>query len=658
MNIIDKTGKKLEIKFADDNDNIRVIKDSEKITLKFLVPHRLEISINDKEMRDAAIILLLSIRDMEGKKVINQEGVGKAFDLSRQMINRRWMTFKEEGLCSLLKNEYEKSKLTSKVKERIVQLVSSNWHFGDKEIAERLIEEGLVEDITPACVRLGIKGMDGVNVRRLMRQRISKGEIGNSFSRDYVIERLFEMVNDLLEGGERGEFLQRYQEIVELIESPKSEAIKTNKYHRNTNKERKYLQRDKQRKENALIEEIEGIERGEVVCPDCMSLHVVKKEKRQREYIDLGGEKKISETNRFYCKNEYCSTKTFTLNPDFLEQWARVSKVVKKKGLQLVVHVRGSYRRAMDYLREEEGIRKSWVSLLNWVRKAGAECVEIEKMVKVKWSGKVVIDEKWVKLYKEWIYIYKAIDAVTGEALVQEVYPHKGKESAKSFLIKVKMLGYYPNIIVTDLCEDYNQPAKEIFPLAVHHQCILHAERRSTELMREYLYGEENKWIRDMLKPLIRALFGARDVGIVAEKYKELMSQENSLPEVAKPIFSLIRRYYPKLYRCIEDIRIPKTTNACENAIKGFEMKYQNTYGYCNIYAIRDFLRLYTIYERLSFRSSGRYKGKSPNEVLNGRIKLGWIKWIMADWGSRCSSLSFKEALKMSNEKLMMKEVA
>ncbi|MDI6736876.1 MAG: hypothetical protein QME42_11925, partial [bacterium] len=92
----------------------------------------------------------------------------------------------------------------------------------------------------------------------------------------------------------------------------------------------------------------------------------------------------------------------------------------------MIVHVRSSYRRAMDYLSEEEGIKKSWVSLLNWVRKAGAECVEIEKILKVCWSGKIIIDEKWVKLYKEWVYIYKAIDGETGETLVQEVYPSSG----------------------------------------------------------------------------------------------------------------------------------------------------------------------------------------------------------------------------------------
>ncbi|MDI6736877.1 MAG: hypothetical protein QME42_11930, partial [bacterium] len=38
------------------------------------------------------------------------------------------------------------------------------------------------KDITSACVRIGVKEMDGLKVRRLMRQRIANGDIGDKFS--------------------------------------------------------------------------------------------------------------------------------------------------------------------------------------------------------------------------------------------------------------------------------------------------------------------------------------------------------------------------------------------------------------------------------------------------------------------------------------------
>ncbi|MDI6795228.1 MAG: DDE-type integrase/transposase/recombinase [bacterium] len=139
-----------------------------------------------------------------------------------------------------------------------------------------------------------------------------------------------------------------------------------------------------------------------------------------------------------------------------LERWARVSKAVKRKALKLNVYVRGSLRRTAGYLAEEEELDFSWTTILWWVRKAGRESVELEKVIRIRWSGKLAVDEKWVKLLDKWVYVYVAVDAVTGEVLCQEVFGQRGKDSARSFLLMVKALGYRPDVVITDLCGNYS----------------------------------------------------------------------------------------------------------------------------------------------------------------------------------------------------------
>ena len=61
---------------------------------------------------DNEVIRMLQMKDKDSKKYFIQKEVGKIIGVSRQMINRRWRVYKEEGLISLLKGEWKHSKIT------------------------------------------------------------------------------------------------------------------------------------------------------------------------------------------------------------------------------------------------------------------------------------------------------------------------------------------------------------------------------------------------------------------------------------------------------------------------------------------------------------------------------------------------------------------
>jgi len=101
-----------EVELVHKDDMVEVTKEKNHFILNYLQPHTIKIDINDKGAVDDEIIRMLKIRTEDNKKYFVQKTIGTLFNLSRQMINRRWQVFKTEGLISLLNGEYERSKVT------------------------------------------------------------------------------------------------------------------------------------------------------------------------------------------------------------------------------------------------------------------------------------------------------------------------------------------------------------------------------------------------------------------------------------------------------------------------------------------------------------------------------------------------------------------
>ena len=614
----------------------------EELIIEYLSPHRIVIKAGQEQFKEAEIIRLCRLQSLEGKKFMTQAAVGQAFNLSRQMINRRKRVVEQEDLVTLLLGEYEKSKLTPKVKKRILDLVVSNWHITPDEIAHILVEEGLVptesglvNKISAGTVRQGIQQMDGLEVVKRMRQILEKGQSGPVLSRDYLIDRLLELVKQLLHGKSQ-QVEKTYQQLNQIREQyPVEEPGHQGPYQWNQYQERVYLQRDKRRKKRLL----EGVVNGEIAlkgprpltCPDCGSEQVTKKEERPRNYTDENGDTVNGVAVRMRCQNEACRTKTFTLLPSGLELWARVTVDVKRKALKLIFHVRGSYRRGADYLREEQLIGRAWTTLLNWIRKVGQETIELERIFKIRWSGKLVVDEKWIKLFKDWVYLYVACDGQTGEVLHQEVFMTSDKKTAKTFLLQVKALGYIPDVVITDLSPDYDTPVAEVFEGVPHHRCVFHAERAAKKLVNKYLSDDEFNPIKEKLKKNIRDLFKAKTAELVTKRFQKLKESQSHYPQEAAPVFSMLENYYPILLRCKKNPDVPATSNAAEHAIKEFDIKYQNTFGYSSIYAIKEFVKAYTIYQRLHTIDSGPNRGRRPREIAQQcAIDISWEDYLLA----------------------------
>jgi transposase-like protein len=255
----------------------------------------------------------------------------------------------------------------------------------------------------------------------------------------------------------------------------------------------------------------------------------------------------------------------------------------------------------------------------------------------VRSSGVVGVDEKYVLVphndkpdsdMKRWMYVYVAVDCYTYDLLHIELYPYNSKESAHAFLLALRAKGYHPHVIVTDLRVDYGSLIAEVFPKAVHHECIFHALQQAHRHFRD-VYGTNYPQTcpqADALRRDIDRIFEAQTKATAQQRYDRVMAQrqafvaENSQAEV---IFVFLKTHWPRLVNAIESQHIPTTNNATEEVIRIFTQHYKTFCGFDNIDSAQLYLAVFEkIYRFTPFSDDAqeRIQGKCPLELAGYEV--------------------------------------
>jgi len=612
------------------DEKVEVFRQAEDLILIYKEPHILRINSKDRQAIDDEVIRMLRMRTEDGRKYFVQKEVGRIIGVSRQMINRRWQVYKEEGLLPLLAGEREKSQITPQLLDRLAEIVVENPFLFEHEIKERLQEEGVCGEISDGTLYSALKQMDGRKLIMLMREKASKAVPEAFMEAGYMIERLFGIIDDLFSKVPKEAIAPAFKQGLEYLSSYFRQA--TNKRAGPTEKDkytqRKKLVRDKRRKIGFLKHLLARI-RGVQECPDCHSHQIKFFFKRERGYKDENGEKIQSYSRVYQCLNRECRTKYFTRPPEGVELYSRVHRKVKKMVLRWIFHLRGSLSRVRDELKEH-GIAVALTTVLRWLKKAGEECVNVLSLFRQEdWQQSLCIDEKWIKIRGKWCYVFTAVGTKVTDLLAVELFYHKDKQAMRTFLYQLKALGFRPESITTDLLMGYENVVEEVFPDCIYLQCVLHAGRDAKRIVRTNLPAEEDEEWKKKLTKRIRTLFKAKNIKQVKKRYFKIMQLREQAPDSVSGVFDMLQKYYPKL--CLSVIRkdIPNTTNPVERAIGEFEERYQLTKGFTSFYFAQFFIKAYQIYYRLRKISFGRFKGKSRLQLKgNPAGKLSFADYL------------------------------
>ena len=242
------------------------------------------------------------------------------------------------------------------------------------------------------------------------------------------------------------------------------------------------------------------------------------------------------------------------------------------------------------------------------------------------------MDEKYVLVPKNdkpagkmrrWMVVYLAVDVWTYDLLHIAIYPHNDQASAATFLLALRAKGYHPQIIVTDLRQDYGPVIAQAFPQAVHHECTFHALQQIHKHVKDSYgpdYAQQHPEA-EQLKQQIGRIFDAQTLALATERYAAVLALRQEYVQAqpkAAVIFDFLERHWPRLANSIGSSLIPTTNNAVERVIGRFDQHYRNFCGFESIAAAQRYLAVFEkIYRFTPFSQDAQptIRGQCPLQL-------------------------------------------
>jgi hypothetical protein len=383
------------------------------------------------------------------------------------------------------------------------------------------------------------------------------------------------------------------------------------------------------RVEQVVFGHWEMVSDGPVRCPYCGSDRVGRKsaQPRLKKYYDEAGQLCEVAVYRYYCHNPQCEKGSFTNLPPGLAPYSPYRMEMHLLALQMYAWGYSTYRRTGTALGVASLTAWRWVSAWGYALLPVAALFGV-----VRSSGVVGVDEKYVLVPKNdkpagemrrWMYVYLAVDVWTYDLLHIAIYAHNNPDSAQAFLLALRTKGYHPQVIITDLRQDYGPVIARVFPHAVHHLCLFHALQDVHKHIKD-VYGPDYAAKHPpagQLKQQIDAIFAADTLALAAERYAAVLALRQdyvqTCPEAAQ-IFDFLERHWLKLANSIGSSIVPATNNTVELVIRRFDQHYQN---FCGFESIADAQRYLAVFEKLyrftpfSQDAQPRIRGKSPLQL-------------------------------------------
>jgi transposase-like protein len=145
-----------------------------------------------------------------------------------------------------------------------------------------------------------------------------------------------------------------------------------------------------------------------------------------------------------------------------------------------------------------------------------------------KWSGKVSIDEKYLKINGIPHYVISIVDFVTGIPLFSDLYPDTKKESFEAcFRIFKHIYKKNPTLIVSDGSKALAAARKAVFPKVHYQLCKFHKMRNLYKRISQcHLSADKDKYFKLKIMKVFR-----RDT--VSAKKKGLKELKKAVPTYA-----------------------------------------------------------------------------------------------------------------------------
>ena len=566
-----------------------------------------------------------SRRTREGRTpLVRQEYLAEACEVYQPRISV-WEGYWQKGDWRRLLSLKSAEVLTLELQQRIIATWARWPLWGETAVYHRLVQQGVA--VTESQVRQAAEESGWDVVRQVLgRLCVQRGE--ELRLRDgWLVGDLLAQIEVLLHKLEQGQGLtpEEHWEVRALQATGQEAGLQA----RPVQEAVPWLRRLEQVLFAPWAEVPAHASGLPVCCPTCGSSHVGRKGRqgRAKTFMDEQGQLHEVEVYRYRCHNPACHRRSFTLFPPGLVPYSRLRAEVHVLALQMYAWGYSTYRRTAQAL----GVTS--MTVYRWVSAFGDQLLPMAALFgMVRSSGVVGVDEKWVQVPKnnkdageqrKWMYVYVAVDAYTYDLLHIAIYPHNTAESAHAFLLALRGKGYHPQVVVTDLRQDYGPLIARVFPHAQHHECLFHASQAMHRHLAE-IYGWEALHHDPQVIALGQAFDGplaARTQHAAQQGYDTLMARRQEWVQhqpALDAVFASLEAHWPTLRNGIESDRIPRTNNTTELVIRRFDQHYQNFCGFDSLPSASRYLAVFEKVDRFtpfSDDAQPRIRGQSPLQL-------------------------------------------
>jgi hypothetical protein len=565
---------------------------------------------DDHPFRLRLLVLFLSLLDVPGAARGSRRTRDGRTPLVRQVQLAQWvgvpqphislwLRYWHSGDWANLLSLSSPQVLTAELVERIVEVCATFPTWGVAQVYQHLRQQGVA--VTEPQVQQAVQHSGWQRLQQTLRTRYDLSAPVLALRDGWLVGQLLAQIRELLGRLEAGQALPTevritLADLTALAHEAGANApppVKTLPWLL--------------RVEQLLLGPWQLVADGQVRCPHCGSDQVRRKSAtpRLKKYYDAMHQVCEVAVYRYYCRNPQCDQGSFTNLPPGLLPYSRYRTETHLLAVQMYAWGYSTYRRTGTAL----GVAS--LTAWRWVSAWGVELLPIAALFGlVKSSGVVGVDEKYVLVPKNdkpvgkmrrWMYVYLAADVWTYDLLHIALYPNNDQDSATAFLLALRAKGYHPQVIVTDLRQDYGPVIAQVFPQAAHHECVFHALQQAQKHVKE-AYGPDYAAqypAAEQLKQQIYRIFDAQTLALATERYTAVLARRQAdvqaRPEAAA-IFDFLECHWPRLANSIESSLIPTTNNTVERVIGRFDQHYQN---FCGFESSADAQRYLAVFEKL-----------------------------------------------------------
>jgi transposase-like protein len=562
-------------------------------------PFRLRLLVLFLSLLDVPGLARGSRRTREGRTpFVRQLQLAEWFGVPQPDISR-WLKYWQAADWANLLSLHSAEVLTAELVGRIVEVCATFPTWGVARVYQHLRQQGVA--VTEPQVQQAVEQSGWRRLQQTLSARYDLSGPALALREGWLVAQLLAQVRELLGRLEAGQPLP--SEVRTTLADLTTLASTAGTLEPPPVKALPWLLRVEQ----VLLGDWQAVTDGQVRCPACGSDQVGRKSaqpRRKKYYNELHEVCEVA-VYRYYCRNAQCAQGSFTNLPPGLLPYSRYRTETHLLAVQMYAWGYATYRRTGTAL----GVAS--LTAWRWVSAWGYDLLPVAALFGlVKSSGVVGVDEKYVLVPKNakpagkmrrWMYVYLAADVWTYDLLHIALYPNNDQDSAEAFLLALRAKGYHPQVIVTDLRQDYGPVITQVFPQATHHECIFHALQQAHQHIRDAYgpnYAEQHPAAEQLRQDIDHIFTAATPAGATARYTAVLARRQDYVQAVAEAagIFDFLERHWPRLANSIGASLIPATNNTVERVIGRFDQHYQN---FCGFESIADAQRYLGVFERV-----------------------------------------------------------